>query len=160
MPRLAQSNFEEDVDVDTSEARQCVAQATPPSRLQQGFRSKADLIKGIMGDDIPDHDFMDESDDSDLEIYGQTKRMRQAHPVSSVADADEEESYREESQVSRPIHRDADVQMHTPRDDDSAAQEVGPRNATVTRELVSPLKLHNVQCSASQSCCSRRAEQS
>lgn len=48
---------------------------------------------GIIEDDIPDYDLMDDSDESDLEIYGQIKEMRQAPLDYSIADSDEKESY-------------------------------------------------------------------
>lgn len=146
MPLLAQSDSDEEMEMSMSGVHQGVARATPPSGMQRTFTSKADLMNGIMDDNVPDYDFMDDSDDSDLEIYGQVKGLRQAHRISSVVDSedeeDEQESYPEESQVSENFRRVADVHMHERRSDEVAEQEVGPGNATRTPELGSTLDLN------------------
>ncbi len=103
MPLLQQSDSDEDMGIETVPLRDTVEQATPPSGPQRTFVSKTDLMSGIMDDENPDYDFMDDSDDSDLEIYGQVKGMKPSPLVYSIADSDEEEDYQQDSGVAQDV---------------------------------------------------------
>ncbi len=67
-------------------------QTTPPPVTEKSFTSKADLMSGIVDEDIPDYDFDEDSDDSDLEIYGMVKPLAASLPSRSIVDTNDEQS--------------------------------------------------------------------
>ena len=91
MPRIEDSDSDEEM----SDAPQAVEQATPPPIPDKSFTSKADLMSGLLDDDIPDYDFDEDSDDSDLEIYGKIKSLPPPIRSAFVADSNDEGSITE-----------------------------------------------------------------
>ena len=88
MPMLEDFESDYESDIEMTDVRQTIEHATPPPAPQHTFASKADLASGILDDEIPDYDYMDDSEDSDLEIYVKGSKP---HPeVYSIADSEEE----------------------------------------------------------------------
>ena len=55
-------------------------QTTPRPVSGKPFTSKADLMSGVVNDDIADYEFVEDSEDSDLEVYRAVKSFARSKP--------------------------------------------------------------------------------
>lgn len=88
MPRI--EDFDSDGEISGIELE--FEQTTPPPIVEKSFASKADLMSGMADEDIPDYDFDEDSDDSDLEIYGKVKPLAEPRQSRSIADTNDDKS--------------------------------------------------------------------